>query len=528
MSLSLLLRGGTVYDGDGGPPRVADVGVLEDRIAFVGTGPAESSAKELDVTGLVVAPGFINVLSQAWQTIQFDPTAASDVLQGVTTEVFGEAVSLGPGRVDPMDGPDPDPRLDFHRLSEGLDHVVRRGTAPNVASFLGGATLRRMVAGDDDRPLTQRELAELCAVVDEEMAEGALGIGTALIYTPGRYATTDELVSLCEVVGRHDGLYISHLRSETSHLLPSLDELIEIGRAASCRAEVYHLKAGGQAHHASMATAIDRITAARDRGQPVSANMYPYIAGMTALASALPPLAHEGGPGAMMERLEDPAWRRKLAAELEGEETPAFENLLRSAGGDGVRLLLDLPDGMPTAGRTLREVAIDLGCSDAEALVELVARGPSAPAVFFTMSEGNVELGLKQSWVSICSDAPAHSAEPPWTSMPSHPRTYGTFARFLRRYVIDGELMSLSEGVRRLTSLPADTLRLADRGRITADKFADVCVFDASQIADVATYEQPHQYATGVHHVVVNGSFVVENGKVASSTPGRRLRRSGQ
>jgi N-acyl-D-amino-acid deacylase len=530
MPASLVLRGGTVYDGTGAEGVRADLALDGDRVLGIGSIPPTVDAPELDVTGLAVCPGFINVLSHAWGSLQLDGSGASDTLQGVTTEVFGEAFSLGPSdeRFEQMLGREEDLgfRVLFRRLSEGLDALQSGGVAPNVASFVGGTNLRLLGAGFDDRRLTPEELDSLRALVDEEMQEGAIGIGTALIYPPGRFADTAELQALCEVVGRHDGLYISHLRSEGDQFLECLEELIGIGVRAEVRAEVYHLKAAGRHNHHKMALAIERIEKARASGQPLTADMYPYEAGGTALAASIPPSYHVGGRAALLERLADPAQRRRMAQDLRARSDD-FENLfLAAGGGSGILFVADLADGTATRHRRLSEVAQDLGIDDeADALLEVVSRDPRTGVMYFIVDEDNIRLGLQQPWVSLGSDAAAHAAAPPFTDSSTHPRTYGTFARFLGRYARDEGLVPFAEAIRRMTSLPADTLRLVGRGRLVAGAFADVVVLDPALVADRATYGDAHQYAVGIHHVLVNGELVVSDGSVTAARPGRRLRR---
>jgi N-acyl-D-amino-acid deacylase len=529
--LSLVIRGGTVYDGEGGPPVRADVGIDGDRIGAVGELPG-TDAPELDATGLAVAPGFINILSHSWGALQLDGRAASESLQGVTTQVFGEAFSLGPftpeaGDVIRQFGLDEGQRMDFPRLSEGLSFLEKRGVAPNVASFVGGHNLRILGGGLSSGPLSEESLDRIRSLLDEEMADGALGVGTALIYPPGCFADTDELVALSEVIARHDGLYISHMRSEGDQLLECLDELIRIGRRAGVRTEVYHLKAAGRANWPKMAAAVERIQAARDGGQVVGANMYPYTAGGTALAAAIPPRYHDGGPAELARRLADDGERRRIAADL-AEPGDDWENLyLASGGGRGVLLAGGAKPDPATDGRTLADVAAERGQSEADALMDIARDNPTIGALYFIIDEANIELGLRQPWVSIGSDAAAMPCEPPWLDQPAHPRAYGTFARFLGRYVRDRGLMTLAEGIRRMTSLPADVLRLTDRGRLRPGAFADVVVLDPAQVTDRSTYEQPHAYAVGVRHVLVNGQAVVSAGELTGALPGRRLRRGG-
>ena len=535
MPASVVLRGGTVYDGTGAPGVPADLVVDGDRLAGIvptgASGTADVDAQVIDASGLAVAPGFINVLSHAWGSLQVDPTGASDLFQGVTTEVFGEAFSLGPGgpdfaRMMTAWGVDDAVKVDFPRLSDGLSHMESRGVGLNVASFIGGHNLRVLAGGFDDRPLEPAELDRLRALVAEEMQEGALGIGTALIYPPGRFARTDELVSLSEVVGRYGGTYISHMRSEGDQFLECLEELLHIGRAASVRTEVYHLKAAGRHNWPKMKLAIERIEAARSSGQPVSADMYPYTAGGTSLASSIPPSYHVGGMDALLARLADPAQRELMAADI-AKPSDDFENLyLAAGGGEGILFFNDLDDGTPARGRRLSELAADLGLEEIHALLEIVARQPSTGVGYFIIDEDNVRLGLSQPWVSVGSDAGAHQAIAPFTDSATHPRTYGTFARVLGRYCRDEGLFPLSEAVRRMTSLPAQNLGLADRGTLRAGALADVVVFDPATVIDRATFTDSHQYATGVRHVLVNGTPVVRDGALTHAKPGRRLRRA--
>ena len=530
-SLSLVVRGGTVYDGTGAPGRTGDLLVAGDRVIGVGTAPAEHGARVLDATGLAVVPGFVNILSHAWPAMLVDGTAESELRQGVTTEVFGEADSPGPA--DARYGDylrdiyEADRPAAFPRLGDGLDALVAGGVSPNVASFVGGANLRYLAAGFADRPLAPAELDRIRGLLAEELADGALGLGTALIYPPGRYADTAELAALCQVVAEHDGLYISHLRSEAERLLPALAELLELHRRTGVRAEVYHLKAAGRANWPAMRTAVDRIAAARAAGTPVGANMYPYEAGGNPLGSCIPPRFHAGGPAALAGRLADPAQRAAMATALR-EQTDGFENLfLAAGGGTGVRLLRDLADGTPAQGRTLAEVAAGFGLDGADGLLEIVARDPWLPAAYFFVDPANLELGLAQDWVCVGSDASAHPAAPPWSERATHPRTYGSFARILGHYCRDRGRFGFPEAVRRMTSLPADRLRLAGRGRLTPGSYADLVVLDPATVADTATWEDPHRYAVGVREVVVNGTVALAGGEVTTARPGRRLRRRG-
>lgn len=526
----MVIRGGTVHDGAGGPGRRADVLIAGDRIVGVGAEPAEHGGRVLDATGLAVTPGFINVLSHAWPTLQQDGSAASEIRQGVTTEVFGEADSPGPadatygaylqGAYETL------ARTDFPRLADGLD-AIAGDCAVNVASFVGGANLRYLGAGFADRPLEPAELDRVRAVLTEELADGALGVGTALIYPPGRFADTAELVALCEVVAAHDGLYVSHLRSEGDRLLEALDELLTINERTGVRAEVYHLKALGRANWPKMARAIARIAAARAAGRQVSANMYPYEAGGNPLSACIPPRFHDGGPDALARRLADPTQRAAMADALR-RPSQEFENLfLAAGGGSGVLLPRDLRDGTPARGATLDVLADRFDTDDADALLEVVARDHNIQAAFFFVDPANLELGLREPWVAIGSDAAAHPAWPPWTDQTVHPRTYGTFARVLGTYCRQRGLFGFGEAVRKMTGLPADTLRLPGRGRLTPGAYADVVVLDPDTVTDTATWQHPHRYATGVRDVLVNGAVAVRDGAPTAARAGRRLRRAG-
>ena len=419
-------------------------------------------------------------------------------------------------------------RLVFDRLADGLDHLERLGVAQNVASFVGGHNLRVLGAKFDDRPLSAGELDRLVSLMREEMQDGALGIGTALIYPPGRFADTDELVSLCEVVAEYDGVYTSHLRSEGDRFLQCLDELVEISDRSGVRAEVFHLKAAGRKNWPKMQQAIDLIESVRGEGKPISANMYPYEAGGTALAASISPHFHEGGPASLAERLTDAATRKAMKAEILSE-SDEFENLfLAAGGGPGILFLDDLADGTSCKGKRLSTIAGELGLDEVDALLELVRRDMAVGVAYFIIDPAGIELGLTQPWVSIGSDALAHPATSPWTDSATHPRTYGTFARFLGHYCRDRGLMPFEEAVRRMTSQPAEVFRLAGRGRLAEGAFADVVVLDPATVADRATFEDPHQLSVGVRHVLVNGDVVVRDGTVTQARPGRRLRRGEQ
>jgi N-acyl-D-amino-acid deacylase len=530
-SYDLILRGGTIYDGSGGKPYVGDVAIWRDRIAAVGKLGKAKAAVEIDVKGLAVAPGFVNMLSWATDTLLVDSRAQSDVRQGVTLEVMGEGWSMGP--LNPAMKRDlveqqGDVKFDvtWTTLGDYFATLEKKGIAPNVASFVGATTVRVHEVGYDDRPPTPEELARMKELVRAAMAEGALGVGSSLIYAPAFYARTDELVELSKVAGESGGMYISHLRSEGDRFLEALDELIEISRRAGVPAEVYHLKAAGQANWGKMEAAIRRIEAARAGGQKITADMYTYTAGATGLDAAMPPWVQEGGLAQWIERLRDPATRERVKREMSAPGD-GWENLYLAAGGPEHILLSEFKSEAlkPLTGKTLAEAARLRGKSPQETAMDLVIEdGTRVGTIYFLMSEDNLRKQLPLPWVSFGSDAGALSTEGVFLKSSPHPRTYGNFARVLGRYVRDEKLLPLEEAVRKLTSLPCDNLKIRDRGRLREGYFA---VFDPRTIADRATYDRPHQYAVGVRHVLVNGTPVLRDGEPTGTTPGRIVRGPG-
>ncbi|MDQ2955859.1 MAG: D-aminoacylase [Actinomycetota bacterium] len=540
MTGRVLIQGGTIYDGLGGAGRRADLLIDGDRISAIlvpkqhvgDAGPSSTGfgvADVLDARGCAVAPGFINILSHAYGSLQQDGHGLSDLHQGVTTEVFGEGLSLGPltaELADLLSGGPTEPSGVRHwwpRLSEFLNDLQANGIAPNVASFVGAHNLRMLQAGADNRPLTGEQLARSQAILDEELADGALGLGSALIYPPGSYASTEELIALARVVAARDGLYISHIRSEGDRLLHGVREVLTIARQTGARSELYHLKAAGRANWPKLPAVIDKINRARASGLSITADMYPYSAGLTELRAALPPGLGEGGTAALLSRLRDPAVRAEVKRQLRGTASD-WENLyLAAGGGAGILLLADLPDGRRYAGRTLAQIAELQGQPDElDTLIELIIAQPGLEAAYFIGDAANLRLVVEQPWVSIGSDAESTSVE---FGGAVHPRAYGTFARVLGRYVREEAILSLPEAIRRMTSLPASVLRLRDRGRLAAGGYADVVVFDPLTITDHASYAEPHQYATGVRHVLVNGQVALRDGTATGALPGRALRR---
>jgi N-acyl-D-amino-acid deacylase len=530
----VLVRGGTVYDGSGGTPFVGDVAIRAGRIVAVGRVEANAAREVVEARGLAVAPGFVNMLSWANESLLADPRALSDVVQGVTLEVLGEGWSMGPwnaamrAEAKAAQG-DIAYEVAWTTLGEYLEHLERRGVGVNVASFVGATTLRVHELGYDDRPPTDAELARMRVLCARAMEEGALGVASALIYAPAFYAGTDELVALAEVAGRYGGIYVSHLRSEGDRLLEALDELLDIGRRARAPAEVYHLKAAGRANWPKLEQAVARIEAARADGLRITADMYTYTAGATGLDAAMPPWVQEGGFDRWRARLRDPATRARVAAEMR-TPTDAWENLYLAAGGAEHVLLCGFrSDALkPLTGKTLAEVAAARGTSPEETAIDLVVEDESrVECIYFLMSEDNVRRQIALPWVSFCSDAAAPAPEGVFLRSSPHPRAYGSFARLLGKYVRDERLIPLQEAVRRLTSLPADNLSLRDRGRLVPGHHADVVVFDPATVQDHATYEVPHRLASGVRDVLVNGVPAVRDGRHTGALPGKVVRGPG-
>jgi N-acyl-D-amino-acid deacylase len=530
----VILRGGTIYDGSGKPPVTGDIAIRGQRVAAVGKLPQNARAKnEMDVRGLAVAPGFINMLSWAVESLIVDGRSLSDIKQGVTLEVFGEGSSMGPLNAAMKkealeDMSDVKYDITWTTLGEYLEFLEKKGVSPNVASFVGATTVRVHEIGYADRPPTPAELARMMDLVRQGMKEGALGVGSSLIYAPAFYAKTDELIELCKVAAEYDGMYISHMRSEGNRFLEALDELLTIARTAKIRAEVYHLKAGGKSNWPKMNQALARIEAARKQGLRITADMYNYPAGATGLDAAMPPWVQEGGYKEWAARLQDPATRERVRKEM-ASNPDAWENLYYHAGADGTILVGFKNDALkPLTGKSLAEVARLRGKSPEETAMDLVVEdGSRVGTVYFLMSEENIRKQIKQPWVSFGSDAGSEATEGVFLKYNPHPRAYGNFARLLGRYVREEKLITLEEAVRRLTSLPAANLKIKERGALKPGYYADLAIFDPAKIQDHATFEKPHQYATGMVHVFVNGQQVLRNGEHTGATPGMVVRGPG-
>jgi N-acyl-D-amino-acid deacylase len=525
----LIVRGGEIYDGSGGPALRGDVAVKGDRIVCVGSCPG-TAAKTVDAKGKAVAPGFINMLSWSNDSLVQDGRGQSELRQGVTLEVMGEGTSMGPLTpemkvLEAQRQGDIKYPITWTTLDEYLRSLEKKGVSVNVASFVGAATVRVNVLGEGDVDPTPAQLAQMRGIVVKAMEDGALGVGSSLIYAPGTFAETDELVALVTEAGRCGGMYISHMRSEGARLLEATDELIEISRRSGAPAEIYHLKASGRANWDKLEPAIAHIEAARASGLRITTDMYTYPASSTGLDAAMPTWVQAGGVEAWITRLKDPATRARVIEEMRSG-TPSFENLQRGAGADGTLLVgFKNPKLKPLTGKTLAQVAKERGVSPEDAAIDLVIEdGSRVQVVYFSMSEENVARQITLPYMSFGSDAEAQAPEDPFTLSSTHPRAYGNFARLLAKYVRDEKRLTLGEAVRKLSALPAHNLGLRDRGMLKAGNYADVVVFDPATIQDHATFEKPHQFSTGVSEVVVNGQLALANGEPTAARPGKVVR----
>jgi N-acyl-D-amino-acid deacylase len=534
-SYDLLIRNGVVYDGSGGSPQRVDIAVRGDRVAAWLPAGAPAKAKQVfDAEGKAVAPGFINVLSWATESLIVDGRGLSDTRQGVTLEIFGEGWSMGPlnpamkAEAVRQQGDIKYP-IEWTTLGDYLDYLERRGITPNVASFVGATTVRIHELGEGDVQPTPVQLAHMQDQVRQAMQEGALGVGASIIYAPASYATKEELQALAHAAAESGGGYVAHMRSEANDLPRALDETIGIARVTGQHTEAYHLKAAGEKNWPKMAGAIAAIDRARAQGVDIGANMYVYTAGATGLDASIPPWVQAGGREAMNQRLRDPAVRQRVVAEMKDPHA-GWENLRLLAGSPDRVLFIGFKSERlkPLIGRTLAQVAAQRGRPIEETVIDLMIEDDSrVDTAYFLMSEDNVELGLRQPWVSLGSDAESSAPEGVFLKSSTHPRAYGNFARFLGHYVRDRRLVPLAEAIRRMTLLPAQNWKLRDRGCIAPGCHADLVVFDPAAISDHATFEQPMRLATGVSDVFVNGVQVLRGGEHTGAKPGQVVRGPG-
>jgi len=529
----VVITNGIVYDGSGDFPNEADIGIRGDQIVKIGTIDNTSGAKKvIDAGGMAVTPGFINMLSWGAGSLLNDGRSMSGIKQGVTLELFGEGSSIGPLNEEMQRQRWGDDSSDYlwRTLGEGLQYLEDNGVSTNVGSFVGATTLRIHQIGYNDREPTDEELETMKELTDEAMREGAMGLGTSLIYAPAFYAETQELIELSKVVSKYDGMYISHIRSEGNRLVESVDELIEIGREAGVHAEIHHLKAAGQQNWSKLDDVIDRVESARENGQPVTANMYTYDAAATSLAAIFPPWSQDGGHSAWIERLKDPETREEIIEEIK-TPTDEWENFYQMAGGgEGIILVgLRSDELQKYVGMTLSEVAEERGDEDeVQTAVDLTIEDNNRiGAIYYLMNEENVKRQIQLPWMSFGSDGGTFAAEGDVLNRQMHPRAWGNFARLLGKYVRDEKIISLEEAIYKLTGLPATNLKLKERGFLKEGFYADIVIFDPDSIEDHATFEEPHQYATGVKHVFVNGIQVLNQGEHTNQTPGRFVKGPG-
>lgn len=529
----VVIRGGTVYDGSGQPPVKADVAISGDTIAAIGDLADAKGKTEINAEGKAVAPGFINMLSWAVETLILDGNGESDIRQGVTLEVFGEGSSMGPindqMKQDARDAMrrDPDYKYDIDWTSLGgyLRSMEQRGVAPNVASFIGATTVRVHELGYANRLPNADEMDRMKQLVRVAMEEGALGVGSSLIYAPANYSSTEELIELCKVASEYGGMYITHMRSEGNGIFQAVDETIRIAREANLPAEIYHLKMAGQENWNKLDSVLAMIDAANRSGLKITADMYTYPAGATGLDAAMPPWIQEGGLNEWIRRMKDPKLRKKALDEMR-KPSDKWENLLLMAGSPERVLLLGFANDSlkKFTGMNLAEVSAVYGKSPEETAMDLViADSTRVGTAYFMMSEDNIRKQIALPYVSFGSDAGAPAASGIFLKSSDHPRAYGNFARLLGKYVRDENVISLEEAVRRLTSLPASNLKITRRGSLQAGYYADVVVFDPDKIQDHATFEKPHQYSTGMQHVFVNGVQVLKDGAHTGARPGRAV-----
>ena len=529
----VIIASGRIYDGSGGPSYLADLAIKDDHIAAIGQLDLDADAV-IDARGLAVAPGFINMLSWANESLIHDGRSQSDIRQGVTLEVMGEGTSMGPlneaMKRDMRQGQgDIKFDVEWTTLAEYLEYLERRGVSTNVASFVGAASVRVHVIGYQDRRPTPTELEKMRRLVAQAMQQGALGVSSALIYAPGFYAKTDELIALAKVASEYGGMYISHIRSEGNHLLEALDELITTARKANIAAELYHMKAAGKSNWHRHSAMVEKIEKARAEGLRITADMYTYTAGATGLDAAMPPWVQAGGHRAWVARLKDPRIRRRVLKEMT-TPTKEWENLYLLAGTPENVIVVGFKNEKlkHLTGKTLGQVARMRGKSPAETAIDLVIEDDSrVGTVYFLMSEENVKRQIELPWVTFCSDAGSLAPEGVFLKSNPHPRAYGSFARLLGKYVRQEKVITLAEAIRRLTSFPADNLKLDRRGRLEKGYYADIVIFDPAKIIDHATFEKPHQFATGMIHVFVNGTQVLKDGEHTSAKPGRVVRGQG-
>ena len=530
----IIIRNGRVVDGSGRPAFRADVAITGDRIARVGNLRPARAKREINARDRVVAPGFIDMLGQSEQFLLIDPRAMSKVMQGITTEITGEGESIAPINDRILKEQENFNRkynltVDWRTFDGYFQRLERQGTGVNLGTFVGATQVREYVIGYDNRPPTGAELEQMKTVVENAMKEGALGLSTSLQYVPARFANTDEIVELAKVAKRYGGIYITHQRSEANAIDESMNEVFEIARRASIPAEIWHFKTAYKANWGRMPAMLHRVAAARRRGLKITADVYPYVAGSTSLSACLPPWALEGGTDRMIERLKDRQTRERLKREI-SIDSKDWENIYLGSGGPGGILISSVVDRdlERWQGKRLLEVATTQKKNPLEALFDfLIADHGQTSAIFFMMSESDMQAALKSPFVSFCTDSGARATDGPLSHSNSHPRGWGTYPRILGRYVREQHLMPLEFAIHKMTGLPAANVGLKQRGLIREGYFADITIFDPKTVIDRATFEDPNQYPVGINFVIVNGQIEVDNGQRTPVLAGRVLRAPG-
>ncbi len=534
VSYDSIIRNGIIYDGNGGNPFKADIGIIHDTIAFIGDLSNEKGKNEIDANGMAVSPGFINMLSWSPVTLLEDGNSQGDIRQGVTLEVFGEGESMGPLNAKMKSDMQRDQPLikfnvDWNTLGEYMHSLEKRGISCNIASYVGATTIRTHVIGEGNRDPTPSELDSMKALVKQAMEEGALGVGSSLIYPPAFFAKTTELIELCKAAAPYGGGYISHMRSEGNKLHEAVEELITIAKEAGVHGEIYHLKAAGVDNVHKMDSVIRRIERARKEGIDIAANMYTYIAGATGMTAGMPPSLQDGGFGKLWERLQNPTTRKEMIKAMKTNATD-WENLYYGAGSPERVLLLGFRKNSLSKfiGKNLAEAAKMMNTTPEDAAIDLIIEDSSRVEVaYFMMDEENVKKQIALPWVSFGSDAGSMATEGNFLKQSTHPRAYGNFARVIGHYVRDEKVLSLEKAIQKLSNVAAHSLNITKRGELKIGNFADVIVFDPAKVQDNATFEKPHQYATGMLHVLVNGVQVLKNGEHTNAKPGRFVKGAG-
>jgi N-acyl-D-amino-acid deacylase len=530
----LIIRNGNIYDGSGAKSYKADLAISGDTIAAIGDLSKFTGKTEVDANGLAVSPGFINMLSWANESLIEDGRSLSDLMQGVTTEIMGEGWSMGPlndkmKKEQVEEQGDIKYKINWTSLKEYLDFMEKKGISCNVASFVGSGTVRIYVLGYEDRAPNKEELEQMKDLVKQAMEEGALGVGSSLIYAPLFYAKTDELIELCKVVSQYGGMYISHIRSEGDDIYNALNELIRISKEAKLPAEIYHIKAAGKSNWNKLDSVFAIIENAQKEGLKISADMYTYNASATGLDASMPPWVQEGGLKEWKKRLQDPKIRKRVIEEMKTPTTKWENSYLGAGSPDRILLVSFRNDSLKyLTGKTLSEVAKLRGKAPEETAMDLVIDDESrVGCIYFSMNEENIRKKIAKPWISFGSDEGSLAPEGVFLKSNPHPRAYGNIPRLLGKYVREEKIISLEEAIRRLTSFPAENLKLKKRGKLRPGYFADVVVFDPNKIIDKATFDKPHQLAVGILSVFVNGVQVIKNGEHTNKSPGKALKGPG-